>query len=340
MKLRVGLIGAGGMGYLHLAGYKKNEQCELIAVASRTEQSAKNASKKFNISHFYWGNDWIKMLRDEQLDVVSICSPNFYHAQMAIEAIRNGVNVLCEKPIAVSFEELRQLEVELSQKKVIFFSSFQKRYHNLIPKVKDIVETGILGRINLVRYFLSHYGPYTSWRPMSEQKWFFDSKLAGGGVLLDLGVHAIDLLRHLIGEFDVIEGFCHNTICQNIIDEDNCSVLFRFKNDAIGIITTSWCNEPIDLIEVFGTNGMLRIDLTFNEPLFFRPNKLKKNPLIKVLIKSKASRDITQHVLINHFINCIISGNQEKPDFKDGKRAVEFVLKSYLKSSIKNKDNI
>jgi UDP-N-acetylglucosamine 3-dehydrogenase len=331
MKLRVGLIGAGGFGYLHLAGYKKNEHCELIAVASKTEQSAKTASKKFDIPHFYWGDDWLNMLKNEQLDVVSICTPNFYHAKMTIEAIRNGINILCEKPIAVSSEELNQIEDELSKKSIIYFSSFQKRYNPLVPRVKRIIESGILGDINLVRYFFSHYGPYTSWKPLSEQKWFFDSKLAGGGVLLDLGVHAIDLLRHLIGEYDKVEGFSHNTSCKDIKDEDNCSVLFRFKNDAIGMITTSWCNEPFDLIEIFGTKGMLRVDLSSNDTPYYKPNKMSREPLIKELIGSKASSEIAQHALIKHFINCVMDKNQEKPDFEDGKRAVEFVLEAYLK---------
>ena len=186
MKLRVGLIGAGGFGYLHLNGYKKNENCELVAVASRTEQSAKKAAEKFNIPKYYWGDDWKKMLEEDNLDVVSICSPNYLHAPMTIEAIKNNANILCEKPICISEKEIEEIERMLKEKDLIYFSSFHKRYIGLNKHIKEIVLNGAIGKVNLIRYFFSHYGPYTSWKPLSEQKWFFDSELAGGGVLLDL----------------------------------------------------------------------------------------------------------------------------------------------------------
>jgi predicted dehydrogenase len=334
MKLKVGLIGAGGFGYLHLYGYQKNEHCDLVAVASRTEQHAKKAADKFNIPNYYWGDDWIKMLEENSLDVVSICSPNYLHAPMTIEAIKNGINILCEKPICISQEELEKIESMLSKKNLIYFSSFQKRYIELFSQIKEIIDNNVLGDINLVRYFFSHYGPYTSWKPLSEQKWFFDSELAGGGVLLDLGVHCIDILRYLIGEFHEIEGYSYNTFCKNIKDEDNCNVLFRFENNTLGVISVSWCNEPMELLELYGTNGTLKINPHVTERITYAPIKLKKNQLIKSLLDYEPTNEIAQHLLIDHFINCVLEGKQEHPDFNDGKRATEFVINAYsLKKS-------
>ncbi|MHA1107118.1 MAG: Gfo/Idh/MocA family protein [Promethearchaeota archaeon] len=166
MTLRVGLIGAGSFGYYHLSGYKKNANCDLIAVASRSEQSAKKAAEKFEIPNVYWGDSW-------------------------------------KKPIAINNHELENIENTLKKTGLIYFTSFQKRYIAVIPYIKKIIENKVLGDISLVRYFFGHHGPYTSWRASSEQKWFFDTKMAGGGVLLDLGVHCIDLLRYLIGEFTI-----------------------------------------------------------------------------------------------------------------------------------------
>jgi predicted dehydrogenase len=329
MKLRVGLIGAGGFGYLHLSGYKKNENCELVAVASRTEQHAKDAAEKFNIPKYYWGDDWKKMLEVERLDVVSICSPNYLHAPMTIEAIKNNVNILCEKPICISEKEIEEIDQLLKKKDLVYFSSFHKRYIGLNLCIKSIIDNKALGDINLVRYFFSHYGPYTSWRPLSEQKWFFDSEKAGGGVLLDLGVHCIDILRYLMGEYTKIEGYNYNTSCKDIKDEDNGNVLFRFENEALGIISVSWCNEPMEILELYGTKGTLKVDFHSNEPLTYSPRKLKRNEYIKTGLEYKPSSDISQHLLINHFINCIINRKQEHPNFNDGKRATEFVLDAY-----------
>jgi UDP-N-acetylglucosamine 3-dehydrogenase len=330
MKLKVGLIGAGGFGNLHLSGYKKNENCELVAIASRTEKSAEKAAQKFEIPKVYWGDDWLKMLKENDLDVVSICSPNYLHAPMAIEAMKNNCNILCEKPIAISRDQLKEMEANLRNKNLIFFSSFQKRYNPTIPQIKKIIESKVLGNINLVRHFFCHYGPYTSWRPLSEQKWFFDSEKAGGGVLLDLGVHSIDLLRFLIGDFFKVEGYSYNTTCKNIANEDNCNVLVRFKNNALGIITVSWCNEPTDVVEIFGTQGMLKIDLQASEPLSYKPKKLKRIEIIQEILEKKFESSLMpQHLLINHFIECILKGKQENPDFEDGKRASEFALEAY-----------
>jgi len=334
MKLKVGLIGAGGFGYLHLSGYKRNKNCEITAVASRTEKSARKAAEKFNIPRVYWGDGWRKMLELEKLDALSICSPNYLHAQMIMEALKNNCNVLCEKPIAISQKELIEIEKEMRSKELIFFSSFQKRYIPFISRIKEMIKNNVLGEINLVRHFFSHYGPYTSWRPLSEQKWFFDADKAGGGVLMDLGVHSIDILRYLIGEYDRVEGYSHNTTCKKIIKEDNCNVMFRFNNGVLGTIMISWCNEPLDIIELFGTKGMLKLDMQSKEPLSYRPKKLRRNPAIKEFLEGEHSMKIMpQHLLINHFIDCVLKGRQENPDFNDGKRAVEFVLEAYSKSN-------
>ena len=332
MKLKVGLIGAGGFGYLHLSGYEKNTDCEIISVASRTEASAQKAAKKFGIPHVYWGEDWRKMLIENEMDVVSICSPNYLHAEMAIEALKNGCNVLCEKPIAISHEELNKIQAELLRNNLIYFSSFNKRYIPFVSKIKEMLQSDLLGEINMVRSYFSHYGPYTSWRPLSEQKWFFDEEKAGGGVLIDLGVHSIDLLRFLIGEYDKVEAYSQNTTCKKITREDNCNVLFRFRNNALGIITVSWCNEPMEIIEIFGNKGMISINMQSSEPLTFKPKKLKKNQLIEdFLITDYTTNVMTQHLLIDHFVDCILQGKQGHPNFTDGKRALEFVLDAYSK---------
>ena len=311
-------------------GYAKNPECKLVAIASRTEDHAKKAAERFHIPKVYVGNNsWEKMIDEQELDIVSICTPNYLHAPIVLKAIENDCNILCEKPIAISREELSQIEEKLKNKNIIFFTSFQKRYNPVFNRLKDIIENNVLGKIISVRYYFSHYGPYKSWQAVSEEKWFFDSEKAGGGVLLDLGVHCIDILRFLLGEYDKVNGMNFNTSCITMEDEDNCNVLFRFKNDTLGFITASWCNEPLETIEIFGTQGYIKVDLTNKNYVSYGPRKLQKNEYIKSLIEHKPSGDIAQYVLINHFIDCIKKKTQENPNFEDGKRAVEFVLDAY-----------
>jgi predicted dehydrogenase len=162
-----------------------------------------------------------------------------------------------------------------------------------------------------------------------EEKWFFDSKKAGGGVLLDLGVHCIDILRYLIGEYDKVNGMNFNTSCINMEDEDNCNVLFRFKNDVSGLISVSWCNEPSETIDIFGTKGFMKVDLSGGNSLLYGPKSLKNNTQFKGLLKHKPTNESAQNKLIDNFINCILTKKQESPNFNDGKKAVEFVIDAY-----------
>ncbi len=330
MTLKVGIVGVGAFGTIHLSGFSKNPDCELVAIASRTKEHAKAASEMFRVPKVYTGNDgWEKMIDNEKLDVISICTPNYLHAPIVLKVIENNCHILCEKPIAISREELNNIESKLASTDLIFFTSFQKRYNPIFRLIKSIIDKDILGKITLVRYYFSHYGPYKSWKALSEEKWFFDSEKAGGGVLLDLGVHCIDILRYLIGEYDKVNGINLNTSCINMEDEDNCNVLFRFRNDASGLISVSWCNEPSETIDIFGTKGFIKVDLSGRNPLSFGPKSLKGNKLIKDLLKFKQTNESAQNKLIDHFIKCILTKKQESPNFSDGKKAVEFVLEAY-----------
>ena len=330
MTLKIGIVGAGAFGTIHLSGFFKNPNCKLVAIASRTEEHAKVASKNFIIPKVYAGNDsWEKMIDEQELDVISICTPNYLHAQIILKAIEKNCHILCEKPIAISKEELTHIESELASKNLIFFTSFQKRYNPIFKLIKGAIDEGILGKITLVKYNFSHYGPYKSWEALSEEKWFFDSEKAGGGVLLDLGVHCIDILRYLIGEYDKVNGINFNTSCINMENEDNCNVLFRFKNGVLGFIGVSWCNEPLETIDLFGTKGFIKVDLSGRNPLSFGPESLNRNKVIKDLLEFRPTNESAQNQLIDHFINCIQTKKQESPNFDDGKKAVDFVLDAY-----------
>ncbi len=330
MKVKVALIGAGGFGQIHLAGYMKNPKCKVIAISSRTKNHSKKTAEKFSIGKAYFGdNNWKDMLRKEDIDAVSICTPNYLHAPMVLEALDNNIHILCEKPICTAYKELEEVERALKAKDIIFFTSFQKRYNPIFPLLKEIVDNELLGKLIFIKYYFSHYGPYKSWNALSDEKWFFDSKMAGGGVLLDLGVHCIDILRYLIGDYKNIDGINTNTSCINMEYEDNCNVLLRFHNNILGMISVSWCNYPLEIMEIYGTEGNLRIDFHSKKPLTCQPKVLKANKIIKKAISQKKRSNNYQDKLIEHFINCIIENKHEHPNFEDGKRAVEFVLEAY-----------
>jgi len=94
MTLKIGIIGAGAFGSIHLSGFSKNPNCELVAIASRTEEHARAASEEFLVPKVYSGNDsWEKMLDNEKLDVVSVCTPNYLHAPIILKAIEKNTGI-------------------------------------------------------------------------------------------------------------------------------------------------------------------------------------------------------------------------------------------------------
>jgi predicted dehydrogenase len=330
MKIKVGLIGPGGFGNIHLAGYANNPNCKIIALSSRTKSHSESAAKEFSVDKIYFGNDgWKKMLEKEEIDAISICTPNYLHTPMALEALNQGIHVLCEKPISTTHKELEALEQATKQTDLIFFTSFQKRFNPIMPIIREILTNNILGKIIFINYYFSHYGPYTSWKAISEEKWFFNSKMAGGGVLLDLGVHCIDILRYLIGDYQKINGVNANTSCIDMEYEDNCNVLINFQNGILGEISVSWCNYPSEMIKIYGSKGNLTIDLHSKRPITCEPRTLKKNKLIKKALSEKIHLKNYQARVIDEFINSIVENRQFHPNFEDGKKAVEFVLEAY-----------
>jgi len=125
-------------------GYSKNPNCEIVAIASRTVEHAKVVSERFNIPNVYDGGEsWKNLLDKEELDIISVCTPNYLHAPIVLKAIEKDCNILCEKPIAISREELSQIEKKLKNKDLIFFTSFQKRYNPVFKLFKDIIKDNV-----------------------------------------------------------------------------------------------------------------------------------------------------------------------------------------------------
>ncbi len=325
----MGLIGAGAIGEVHLNGFKKNPNCELVAIASRTEEHAKEFAEKFGIPHVYSGDGWKKMLETENLNAVSICSPNYLHYPMIMEALARNLHILCEKPVCITQQELEKVEQALITKNIIFFTAFPKRYISFMLQIKKLVDSGVLGKVSLVRHIFGHFGPYTSHNARSKERWFFDSKMAGGGVALDLAVHSIDIMRYVVGDYANIEGYSSATSCMQMEHEDTGNISFRFKSGALGLISVSWCCPPTEILEIFGPKGSIKLDLHSKHPFAFEPRELKINPVLKKLVKQKKATDRPHHALVDHFVQCVMNKKQENPNFDDGKKAVEFVLKAY-----------
>lgn len=260
MTLRVGLIGCGAVARrFHLPALKAVDGVDVVAFASRSQGSAEAAAAE-------WGGgktttDWREILAD--VDAVDICTPNGLHAEQAVAAAEAGKHVLVEKPMARTVSEADAMIAASEQAGVVLQVAHNVRY--AAPFVAARLAAPRIGELVGFRAAFGHSGPQ-DWAPDSD--WFFDPGIAGGGVLLDLGIHVMDLLRFVTGD-EVVEVGAMTRETSRV--EDSAQVILRLRGGAVGSVHASWVARPAPdhQLTLFGTEGLLHLD--GRTALTFRP---------------------------------------------------------------------
>ena len=191
-KLRVGIIGSGSIAQaVHIPGYQKVEGVKLAAFCDTNRKTLKAAAEKFGVKQTY--TDYKKMLAAAKLDAVSVCTPNAFHAAPTIAALKAGAHVLVEKPIALNADEARRMAAAARKAKRLLMVAFNSRWRADVQYLKRCVESGMLGDI--------YYGEAVYLRRRGIPGWgvFVNKELSGGGPLIDVGVHMLDLALYLMG---------------------------------------------------------------------------------------------------------------------------------------------
>ncbi|HYG76765.1 MAG TPA: Gfo/Idh/MocA family oxidoreductase [Planctomycetota bacterium] len=192
--VRCGVIGAGAIGLIHLEGFKKHPDVELVGVAEVNAQRRQEAAEKFKLPKAV--EDYTELLKDPSIDVVSIGLPNYLHSDVAVAAIKAGKHVMLDKPMATSAAEGQKIIDAWKEKKVVFMIGQNFRFNRETQMVKEYVKNGELGDIYHARaHWLRRSGiPRIG-------SWFTQKKYAGGGCCYDIGVHFLDATLHLMGTF-------------------------------------------------------------------------------------------------------------------------------------------
>lgn len=194
-KVKVGIIGAGNISTFHTQGYKQLDNVELIAVCDLDEEKAKAYAKKYDIPHVY--TDYEEMLKLEGLDAVSVTTWNNGHAPISIAAMKAGKDVLCEKPLAMNAEEAQTMVDTARETGRLLMVGFVRRFENNVNYMKEAINNKELGNI-----YYAKTGYVRKWG--NPGGWFCDKKRSGGGPVIDLGVHVIDLIRYITGKPEAV----------------------------------------------------------------------------------------------------------------------------------------
>ena len=339
-KLRVGVIGVGGISEMHIGGYKANPNVEIVAFCDINEERLKEKGEKHGVTHLY--TDVNEMVKNEQLDAVSVCTWNCAHAKCTIAALNAGINVLCEKPMAMNAKEAEDMMAAAEKNGKLLMVGFVRRYGNDMDVLQDFVRSGYFGELYYAKanYIRRHGNP---------GGWFGDKSRSGGGPLIDLGVHVIDFVRYALGNPKPVSvyGVTFNKLgnrpntkkesgyasadqsSEDICDvEDMATALIRFENGAVLNVETSFTlNVESDrgIIELYGEKAGAKIDPELK--LFSEVNGYMTD--VSLRYPTALSFDGLFQKEIDHYVDCLLGKCECRSPAEDGYELMRILDAAY-----------
>lgn len=328
-KLKIGVIGVGNISNEHIQAYLKNPNVELYAFCDINETQLKMMAEKYGVTRTFTNKD--EMLALPELDAVSVCTWNSEHAPCTIAALNAGKHVLCEKPMATTVEEAIAMKEAAERSGKLLQIGFVRRFGNDCEVLQDFIQQDFLGEIYYAKAtYLRRNG-----NPMG---WFGDVSRSGGGPLIDLGVHVIDLTRYLMGNPKPVSVYGvtfrklgnrselkdqKDYVSASATDHDICDVedmataMVRYDNGAVLSVETSFSlnlKKPQGTIELFGTKGGARLDPELE--LYTDINGYMAD--VNLCSPTALSFDGLFQKEIDHFADCILHGTPCRAPAQDG----------------------
>jgi len=327
-KVKVGVIGTG-MGRNHIRAYQALKEAEVAGVVDIERSRAEGIAQEYGIPKSF--TDYRHLLEEKEIDAVSICTPNCLHSKISIVALEAGKHVLCEKPMAIGVLEAQEM-VEASErtgKKLML--ALNQRFQTNHQFLKRYIENGELGEI----YFAK-----TGWirrksKTNSPGKWFSNKSMSGGGPLIDLGVHILDLTLWLMGAPKVISvsgsvytkfGKHGARTGQTFDVEDFTFAMLKLDNGAVLTLETSWgcfTKEERLSMNLLGSKGGLNL-----RPLEIYTEHYD-SPVDIVLAPDKTTGYEGE---VAHFIDCILKDKEPSPNGEEG-LYIQEILDAIYKSA-------
>ncbi len=240
-KVRLGIIGVGGMGLYH-ARYLldgKVDRCELTAVCDVDPARLQQFDKHAGIKQF---TDSRTLIRSGKVDAVLIATPHYSHTTIGIDAFKNGLHVLVEKPISVHKADCERLIAAHTDKKLVFAAMFMLRTSPLYKNVKRLLDDGEVGRLTRVSWLVTSW--FRTETYYASGGWRATWKGEGGGVLLNQCPHNLDLLQWFCGMPSRVRGFCSFGKYHDIEVEDEVTAYLEYPNGATGVFVTTTGEAP------------------------------------------------------------------------------------------------
>lgn len=253
-KLKVGIIGVGNIGKRHAKHV--SELAELVAVCDINSIELKKIKEKYGCKTYTNIDDFLKQ---NNFDLVSICTPNNLHAEHSIKALKANNHVLCEKPMALSSANCEKMMITAEESNKRLFIVKQNRFNPPVEAVKEAIDGGDMGKILSV-----HVSCFWNRNPDYYKKSVWKGKKdLDGGTLFTQFSHFIDILYWLLGDIKEVHGFKDNFIHKDLVEFEDCGVVsLQFENNALGTIHYTINSHPRNMegsITIFGSKGTVKI---------------------------------------------------------------------------------
>jgi predicted dehydrogenase len=328
-KIGVGIVGTGFIAKVHLDSIRQfPDLADVVAVADIDEEKGKAFQQAFSVPRFYKSH--LDMLDDKDVQAIVMAVPNYLHYQVTMDALRSGRHVICEKPLALSLKQGREM-LELAKKQGLVLGYAEELcFIPKFKKAKELMESGGIGDVYLVRQCEKHAGPYSPW--------FFKEETAGGGALMDMGCHSIECIRWVMGKkkvrsvIGVMGTYLHHEVTKM---DDHILVIMEFEDGTLGQAEASWALKGgmDSFLEIFGKKGVIYADLlkgmglrAYSEEGFldmWEPNKGWVYPDYDWLWNNGYPQED------RHFIECMIKGEVPMENAEDGLVVLEIMLAAY-----------
>lgn len=314
MNLKWGVLGAGSVAQRRaMPAIQKADNAELHALLSRDADRAKRLATEYGAARAYTTVD--ALLADDALDAIYVATPVHLHCEQVIAAAERGLQVLCDKPMALTLQECTQMISACDANGVHLQVCFLFRFHSCFQQIRTWVNDGRLGQIVHGRMpFLKQYA-------LTPDEWRAQPEKGGGGCFMDLGPHSVDMLRYLIGEVNTVSAFYNSTIHDYPVEETG-GMLLRFDNGAQAFTDLSFSVPYCDIVlELYGTKGTVWV---YNDDGW----KIRTHFDGELQLIPSQYEDLYQHQF-EHFAACVHHGIAPITSGLDGLRANEILAAAY-----------
>lgn len=317
--MNIGIAGLGAIAPLHIRAILDRGQ-KITAICDVDAARCKKINDEFNLGAKEY-SDYNQMIDSGEVDVIHVCLPHYLHSEVICKALSKDIHVLCEKPLAINFEQLNDIEKAVNNSSATLGVCFQNRYNASVLYLKEFFKGKEItaATANLVWQRDEKYYASGAWRGKKQYE--------GGGVMINQAIHSLDLLQWFCGMPETVIAHCSNNSLQGVIDvEDTAYGLFSLKNGGNFVINaTNAAKNCFTIISMFHA-GDDTVELSGDNLIVNGKfvTKLDGTPIF-----GKEEWGVGHNNLIREFYNCLEKGEKFPIDFYEGSKTVKLILKMY-----------